>query len=69
MKLSTAFLMLAPAAAFTPGANFNRGVSPLSMATEAATETKVRYYPFTVGDDYCFTYRTVVLDAELHSCN
>ena len=56
MKLSTAFLMLAPAAAFTPGANFNRGVSPLSMATEAATETKVRYYHFTVGDDDCFTY-------------
>jgi hypothetical protein len=47
MKLSTAFLMLAPAAAFTPGANFNRGLSPLSMAkTEAATETKVRHYHY-----------------------
>lgn len=40
MKLSTAFLLLAPAAAFTPGANFQARTSPLNMATEAATETK-----------------------------
>lgn len=40
MKLSTAFLLLAPAAAFTPGANFHAHTSPLNMATEAATESK-----------------------------
>jgi len=40
MKLSTAFLLLTPAAAFTPGANFHAHTSPLNMATEAATESK-----------------------------
>jgi len=40
MKLSTAFLLLAPAAAFTPGASFQAQTSTLDMATEAATETK-----------------------------
>ena len=44
MKLSTAFLLLAPAAAFTPGANFHAHTSPLNMATEAATESKVRRF-------------------------
>lgn len=41
MKLSTAFLLLAPATAFTPGVNFH-GSRPtaLQMATEVATETK-----------------------------
>lgn len=39
MKLSTAFLLLAPAAAFTPGATFSRQSSSLKMST---TETKVR---------------------------
>lgn len=41
MKLSTAFLLLAPATAFTPGGNFH-GSRPtaLQMATEVATETK-----------------------------
>jgi hypothetical protein len=58
MKLSTAFLMLAPAAAFTPGANFNRDVSPLSMATEAATETKVRHYHYSVGDNHYLLNRS-----------
>ncbi len=42
MKLSTAFLLAAPAVAFTPGATFSRPVSSLMMSTEAETETKVR---------------------------
>jgi len=40
MKLSTAFLLLAPATAFSPGASFHARTSSLKMATEAATETK-----------------------------
>ena len=42
MKLSTAFLLAAPAVAFTPGATLSRRGSPLTMSTEAETETKVR---------------------------
>ena len=42
MKLSTAFLLVAPAVAFTPGATFSRPASTLGMSTEAQTETKVR---------------------------
>jgi hypothetical protein len=37
MKLSTAFLLAAPAVAFAPGATLRQG-SPLQMSTEAATE-------------------------------
>lgn len=40
MKLSTAFLLVAPAVAFTPGATFSRPTSTLKMSTEAQTETK-----------------------------
>lgn len=40
MKLSTAFLLAAPAVAFTPGATLSRRGSPLTMSTEAETETK-----------------------------
>mmetsp|Transcript_125524 Transcript_125524/g.363209 ORF Transcript_125524/g.363209 Transcript_125524/m.363209 type:complete len:402 (+) Transcript_125524:168-1373(+) len=39
MKLSTAFLLLAPAAAFTPGASFSRPATFLK-STEASTENK-----------------------------
>jgi len=40
MKLSTAFLLVAPAAAFAPGASFSRPASFMKMSTEAATEQK-----------------------------
>jgi len=40
MKLSSAFLLVAPAAAFAPGATFSQRVVPLSASTEAATEGK-----------------------------
>jgi fructose-bisphosphate aldolase class II len=40
MKLSTAFLLVAPAAAFAPGASFSRPASFMQMSTEAATEQK-----------------------------
>jgi len=39
MKLSSAFLLVAPVAAFAPGASVNRPASSLKMST---TETKVR---------------------------
>jgi len=39
MKFSTAFLLAAPAVAFTPGATFSRS-SSLQMSTEASTESK-----------------------------
>jgi fructose-bisphosphate aldolase class II len=39
MKLSSAFLLLAPAAAFTPGATFSRP-SALKMSTEVEAESK-----------------------------
>lgn len=41
MKLSSAFLLLAPAAAFTPGASFSRS-SALFSSPAVETETKVR---------------------------
>ena len=42
MKLSTALLLVAPVAGFTPGASFGRRSAPLRMsATETETETKV----------------------------
>jgi hypothetical protein len=47
MKLSSAFLLLAPAAAFTPGATFSRPTSAVPMSTEAAAETKVG--PLTIA--------------------
>jgi fructose-bisphosphate aldolase class II len=40
MKFSTAFLLAAPAVAFTPGATFSRRAAPLSMSTKAEAETK-----------------------------
>jgi fructose-bisphosphate aldolase class II len=41
MKLSTAFLLVAPVAGFVPGASFGRRSAPLMMsATETETETK-----------------------------
>lgn len=41
MKLSSAFLLVAPAVAFSPHATFSRRAAPLQMSTEAETETKV----------------------------
>mmetsp|Transcript_37689 Transcript_37689/g.38136 ORF Transcript_37689/g.38136 Transcript_37689/m.38136 type:complete len:403 (-) Transcript_37689:270-1478(-) len=40
MKFSTAFLLLAPTAAFTPSGSFHARTSSLNMATEAVIETK-----------------------------
>jgi len=40
MKLSSAFLLVAPAVSFTPGATFIRHASPLKMSSTEATETK-----------------------------
>lgn len=40
MKLTTAFLLLAPAAGFAPGATFSRPTTSLQMSS---TETKVRH--------------------------
>ena len=44
MKLSSAFLLVAPVAAFAPGATVNRPASSLKMST---TETKVRHRRLT----------------------
>jgi len=40
MKLSSAFLLVAPAVAFAPGATFTRHSAPLQMSTKAETEKK-----------------------------
>jgi fructose-bisphosphate aldolase class II len=40
MKLSTAFLLVAPAVAFSPGATLLRPATSLKMSTKAETETK-----------------------------
>jgi len=40
MKFSSAFLLAAPAVAFTPGATFSRPAASLKMSTEASTESK-----------------------------
>jgi hypothetical protein len=43
MKLSSAFLLFAPAAAFAPGASFSRGSALKMASTEtASSEKKVR---------------------------